>query len=258
MNKKLLVLLNTFTLLLMLYANFGSFVKIFSNETVASISYKYNTMFAPAGYAFSIWSIIFTFCIGFVVYQFHLLQTIDPNQFILRTGIWFSIGNLSNALWVYCWTNEMLGYAVVLIFILLISLVKLMLNYFSLNDNKNLKTRLLVWWPVTIYLGWIIVATVACVAAWLVYLGCNVGKLTEENLTIMMIFIGCGLYLILIRKYNLISTTLVGVWAFTAIAVRHWGKINSIAWVAITATILLIAAISINNFLSKKSKDYTD
>ena len=161
----------------MLFVNYGSFAKIFSTATVASISYKYNTLFAPAGYAFSIWSLIFIFCIGFVIHQFYLLRTNDPNEFIRRSGIWFSIGNLSNALWVYCWINELLGYSVILIIILLISLVKQMLNLLPDYDNKLTKNRLWIWWPITIYLGWIIVATVACVAAFLVYIGWNGGAL---------------------------------------------------------------------------------
>ncbi len=251
-NKRLLVLLNTFTLLLMLFANYGSFAKVFSGETVASISYKYNTLFAPAGYAFSIWSLIFLLCIGFVVHQFYLLRTNDPDQIIIRSGTWFSIGNLANALWVYCWTNEMLGYSVLLIFILLISLIKLVLKLLPVHENKSTRYRLWVWWPVTIYLGWIIVATVACVAAWLVYMGWNGGKLSEAYWTIIMIVIGCTIYLILIWKYHLQSTAFVGIWAFAAIAVRHWGEFNAIAWTAVAASVILTAAISISIIISGK------
>ncbi len=252
MSKKSLVLINALTLLLMLFANFGSFAKIFSTETVAGISIKYNTLFAPAGYAFSIWSLIFILCIGFVVHQFSLLSSNDPKQLISRTGLWFSIGNLSNALWVYCWTNEMLSYAVILIIILLISLIKLMLSLLTVYDKKNLKTLIWVWWPVTIYLGWIIVATVACVATWFIYLGWNGGKISEQFWAIIMIVIGCTIYILLIWKYHLNSTALVGIWAFTAIAARHWGTFNLIAWSAMASTVIIMIVISISIILPVK------
>ena len=120
-----------------------------------------------------------------------------------------------------------------------------MLNLLPDYDNKLTKNRLWMWWPITIYLGWIIVATVACVAAFLVYIGWNGGALSMNVWTIIMIGIGCIIYVILCWKFHLLSTALVGIWAFTAIAVRHWGVFIDITWSALTAVVFLSATISI-------------
>ena len=54
-----LVLFNTITLAVMLFINYASNAGVFSEISVADISHKYDTLFAPAGYAFAIWSLIF-------------------------------------------------------------------------------------------------------------------------------------------------------------------------------------------------------
>jgi len=99
-NKSLsLVILNTITLVIMLFANHASNSGMFTNNNVADVSHKYDTLFAPAGYAFIIWGLIFLLAIGFVIYQWVLLKTNDSHQYIQRTGVWFTVGNLANAGW---------------------------------------------------------------------------------------------------------------------------------------------------------------
>src|SRR5215210_4904981 len=119
---KNLVLLNTITLALMLFVNYTSATAVFSTVTVRDVSHKYDTLFAPAGYAFIIWSPIFLLCIGFVAYQWILLNSGDPTQYINRTGIWFAISNIANSLWLYCWINELIGWYVMLIILLMMSI----------------------------------------------------------------------------------------------------------------------------------------
>lgn len=249
MKKKVLVIINAVTLLLMLLANYGSFTFIFSNETVASVSFKYNTLFAPAGYAFAIWSLIFFLCIGFVVYQINLLFKKTNDKLIEKCGYWFALGNMFNAFWVYVWTNEWLGISVLLIVGLLITLIQLMLVIRS-GSEKN-SNKLWVYLPISIYLGWIIVATVACIAAWLVYMGWNGWGLGPLYWTIILILIASLIYLALLVKYSLVSTAFVGIWAFTAIVVKHWNKEPRIVVAGVSAVLILIV-FAVKNFLEKK------
>src|SRR5579862_2242806 len=115
-----LVVFNTITLLVMLFANFASNTKMSSKETVADISLKYDTLFAPASYAFIIWLFIFLGCICFVIYQWVLLKKGDPENFIDKTGIYFSLSNIANGAWVYFWVNDKISICVVVILLLLL------------------------------------------------------------------------------------------------------------------------------------------
>ncbi|HEY5408246.1 MAG TPA: hypothetical protein VIJ92_14215, partial [Ginsengibacter sp.] len=216
------VLLNTITLLMMLFANYASNTGFFSTENVADISHKYDTLFAPAGYAFIIWGVIFLLAIGFVIYQWILLKRKDPNKYIERTGIWFALGNVANAAWLYCWLNERIGLSVICILILLLSLIILTIKLRLELDDVPVRNIFFVWWPLSVYLGWIMVATIACIGAWLTSLSWSGFGLSESVWTIVLIIIASLLYLRLIQKRNMRESAAVGIWAFIAIAVRQW------------------------------------
>lgn len=247
-----LLTLNTLTLIIMLLANFAGGTGYFFKKTVAQVSYKFDTLFAPAGYAFIIWGLIFLLCIAFVIYQWILLKNNDSNQYIQRTGLWFSIGNLANAAWVYCWTSEMMGMSVVLILLLLLCLICLTVSLRLELDDVPVRSIFFVWWPITFYLGWIMVATIACIAAWLKSTGWDAFNLTENVWTIVLITIASLLYLLLIKKRNMREAALVGVWALIAIAVRQWHTHNDISIAAMIAYGALSVASIIHVYKNRR------
>ena len=253
-NSKGLVILNIVTLAVMLFANYAYNADIFSNATVGDVSHKYDTLFAPAGYAFSIWGLIFLLCIGFVGYQCVLLKKGDPKQLIRRTGLWFTISNVANTLWLYCWINEMLALSVILILLLLFCLCMLTVRLRLELDDEPVRTIFFVWWPVVIYLGWMMVASIACIAAWLVDTGWRGGEFGEVAWTILMVAVATILYLFLVRKRNMREAAIVGIWAFIAIAVRQWENHNNISIAAIIASVILLAATAIHAY---KSRNYS-
>lgn len=232
----------------MLLANYAGSTGVISTVTVGDISHKYDSLFAPAGYAFIIWGLIFLLLIGFVGYQWSLLKTNNPRHYIIRTGWWLSLSNLANILWLFCWTNELIGWSVVLILVLLFSLCVLTVRLRLELDDEPLRTIFFVWWPIVFYLGWIMVATIACIAAWLVSIGWKGGVIEQDVWAMIMIVVACALYLFLVAKRNLREAALVGVWAFVAIAVRQWHTHNNIAFTAIAASAILLVATAIHGY----------
>jgi hypothetical protein len=235
----------------MLLANYAASTGTVSNVTVGDISHKYDSLFAPAGYAFIIWSLIFLLLIGFVGYQWSLLKTNDPRRYITRTGWWLSISNLANILWLYCWINELLGWSVILILVLLFSFCVLTVRLRLELDDEPVRTIFFVWWPIVFYLGWIMVATIACVAAWLISTGWNGGPVGEDVWAIIMIAVACALYLFLISKRNLREAAVVGIWAFTAIAVRQWNSHSNIAIAAIIGAVILLIIAGVHGYKNR-------
>ncbi|KAA9037577.1 hypothetical protein FW778_15900 [Ginsengibacter hankyongi] len=254
-NKSLsLVLLNTITLVIMLFANYASTSGMYSNKNVADVSHKYDTLFAPAGYAFIIWGVIFLLALSFVIYQWVLLKTNDSQRYVQRIGIWFTVSNIANAGWLYCWLNEQLGLSVICIFILLISLIILTIHLRLELDDVPVRNIFFVWWPVTFYLGWIMVATIACVASWLTSIGWAGIGISQSTWTIISIVIACLLYLIIIVTRNMREAAVVGIWAFIAIAVRQWNNHNGIVWTALLSSLILAIAISAHFY---KNRNYS-
>jgi hypothetical protein len=253
MNKKyVLVLLNTITFIFLLIINYASNQHLLGNYTVADVSHKYDTLFAPAGYAFLIWPVIYLLCIGFIIYQFTLLKS-DSNNYIGRTGIWFTVSNIANALWCYCWVHEWLGWCVIIILIQLISLLILVLKLKLELFDEPVRVIFFVWWPIVFYTGWLVTAIVACIAAWLVSINWDGFGISAETWTIIMIVVALIPYLILHFKRNMREASTVGVWAFVAIAVRQWNAYIDIAIAAVIAAVILSILIAIHFY---KGKNY--
>ncbi len=246
-----LVIINSIALAAMLFANFAGATGFFSSENVGDISHKYDTLFAPAGYTFIIWSLIFLLAVCFVIYQWILLKNGDPKKYIERTGVWFIVSNVANACWIYCWLNEQVGLSVICILVLLSSLIILTINLRLELDDVPVREIFFVWWPVTFYLGWIMVATIACIAAWLTSVGWSRFGINQNTWAITLIIVACFIYLLLIKMRNMREASLVGIWAFIGIAVRQWYQFKDISWVAIVASIILMAASFIHVYKNK-------
>jgi hypothetical protein len=241
----LLVSCNTITFVLMLLMNYTSNARLLNGLTVADIAHKYDTLFAPADYAFIIWGVIYLLCTGFIIYQFTLVKN-DPDAYIQRTGFWFAVSNLANTLWVYCWVHEWLDLCVIIIFILLVSLIILTIKLRLELDDEPVRVIFFVWWPIAIYLGWVMVATIASAASWLVSIQWKGFGFEPDIWTIIMIVIACILYIFLNQTRNLRESVIAGIWAFIAIAVQQVGAHDYVAITAIIASLILTVLTAVH------------
>ncbi|HEX8333140.1 MAG TPA: hypothetical protein VF622_10980, partial [Segetibacter sp.] len=155
--------------------------------------------------------------------------------------------------WLFCWLNEWLALSVIVIVLLLLSLCMLTIRLRLELDDEPVQTIVFVWWPIVFYLGWITVATIACVAAWLVSTGYRGGAIGEELWTIIMIAIACIIFLVLLKNRNLREAALVGVWAFIAIAVKQWQLHHNVSVAAIIASLILLVAAGIHAYKNRRS-----
>ena len=89
-----------------------------------------------------------------------------------------------------------------------------------------------VWWPICLYSGWIAVATIANISAWLASMHWS-AVFNGVQWTMIMISVAGVLNLVIIRTRNMREFACVGVWALVAIAVRHWGAIPALQWTSV-------------------------
>ena len=180
-------------------------------------------------------------CIAFVVFQFVLYNRNDADSYIEKTGWWFACSNVANIIWLYVFTHEWLGLSVLAILLLLVSLNVLTMRLRLELDDKPVLVVAFVWWPLVLYLGWIVAATVACIASWLVYLKWNAAGIAPDIWTVFMLMIAAFIYLFLLQKRNMREAVSVGIWAFIGIAIRQWGKhFNIVATAVILSAVLLL------------------
>lgn len=231
--------------------NYATNVMGINGNTVGSLSDEYANLFTPAGYAFAIWGLIFISLIAFCIFQ--VIRAYTDNKdgtFIEQIGPWYSLANLGNAAWLWFWLNEVTWLTVILMLFILFSLLKVIisLNMNSWNAPRPIKT--FVWFPIALYSGWITVATVANVSAYLAKINFD-AIFPETTWTIIMLLTAVLINILVVTKRNILVFGMVGVWALIAIAVRHWGSIPSIQWTALLGAVGIMLAI-IWNFFRKK------
>ncbi len=248
-----LLIANTLTLIFALVLNGLAGNGVFNDKTVGEISDKYNTLIAPAGYAFAIWGIIYLLLLLFVGYQWYAWFRQREDRELKQAGWWFALANIANGLWIVAWLNEYIGISLFLIFMLLLALIMLTLRLRLEIWDAPMRIIAFVWWPIVIYLGWIVVASVANVAVYLVSIDWQGFGLAPQIWAIIMIGIATFLYLLMIYMRNMREAAIVGVWAFVAIAVRQQGNYNEIMYAAIIASVILFVAVSIHGFKNRET-----
>jgi hypothetical protein len=134
------------------------------------ISDFYPNLFVPAGITFSIWGFIYLLIIGFTVHGLIAAFKKNENTAVkfIHTGPWYVISCLANASWIVAWHYEQITVSLGLMFILLYSLIRVYTAMERAPVPSTFPEKLTLRWPFSIYLGWITIATVANVTAWLV------------------------------------------------------------------------------------------
>lgn len=256
MTKVSLASLNTFSFIIVLYINYYIASGESGLPTMGELSEKYNSLFTPAGYAFSIWGIIYLFLALFIGHQWYLIITKKSDNAVTKGGLWFFFSNLANGAWVVVWSLEYIFLSFVVMLVLLFCLVKLVINYRLEIYDAPLRIILFIWWPICIYFGWIILATMTNFSIVLKYI-LNINLLVPEIYwTIALIAISVGVYLYLTFTRNLREAALVGVWGLVAITVKHWQEVDEVAWAALIAAIILFIAAGYHGYKNKDTSPF--
>lgn len=251
--KKFLQTGNVIAFLVTLILNYLSNTGIFNGNTMASVSAEYENLFTPAGYAFSIWGLIYLGLFAFIIYQGRSLFTPAPDDFVSRIGIWFIVSCLANSLWVLAWLYEFTGLSVLIMIVLLFSLVKIIISLNMELDDVPVKKIAFVWWPFSIYSGWITVALIANIAAWLSKIGWDGFGLSDVNWTIIMICIATAINLLITWTRNMREFAMVAVWALIAIAFPNRYSHEPIYITALLAAAIITLSTCVHAYKNRKN-----
>ena len=252
--KKILQIANILALIVTLIINYLSNSGIFNGNTMATVSARYQNYFTPAGYAFAIWGLIYMGLLAFVIYQARGLSKKVADQWpVLEIGWWFVISCAANSLWVFAWLYDYIGFSVVIMIILLISLIKIIIDTRMELDDLPIKKIAFVWWPFCLYSGWITVALVADVAAWLTKIHWDGFGISGITWAIVMIIVAGIINLIVTWNRNMREYALVATWALIAIAVANWNTAQPVVNIAIVVASVLFLSSGIHAYINRKT-----
>jgi benzodiazapine receptor len=196
------------------------------------VSDLYPSLFTPAGLTFSIWSVIYFLLAGFVVMSW--LRSDD--KMINRVLPWFIFTCVLNMGWILAW-HHLLATPSVFIMLALLSILTYIFRMLHQSDSADMKLKLWVILPFTVYLAWICVATIANIAAWLIALGWQGGLIPPQLWTILMMTIAAALALKVTIDYRVPFFSLVVIWALFGIYFR-WHN-SSYSSITIAAMVLM-------------------
>jgi hypothetical protein len=182
------------------------------------VSDSYRVFFVPAGYVFSIWGLIYLALLTFAGVQ-AFSSALEPLVAPVR-GL-FVVSCVANGAWIFCWHYRQLALSVAVMLVLLITLT---LIYRRLRPSGGPAPSGLARWtvlaPMSLYLGWICVATVANVSDLLFALGWEGAPLTGPLWAAIMMAVASGIIVALALKFWDAIPPLVLIWALVGIVVK--------------------------------------
>lgn len=199
------------------------------------------TPLAPAGPAFSIWSVIYAGLVGYAIFQ--LLPSSRRSERHAALRPWAALSALLNAAWI--WTVQLGSVtASVVVIVLLLAVVLRILVLLQRTRSEGWADLLLTDGTFGLYVGWVCVATVANTSAWVATWG--IGEFPGWEAAagaLAAVAAGIGIALV-IWTSGRVAPTLSIAWGLAWIAVgRTDGGLESttVAWCAgIAAAILLV------------------
>ncbi|MCQ2558792.1 MAG: tryptophan-rich sensory protein [Oscillospiraceae bacterium] len=211
---------NTIAFLAMVAINLLAELLPLGGYTTGQISDAYPNLFTPAGLTFAIWSIIYLLVGFFVLYQWGLFGSSEEgSRMTAKIGILFTLSCVLNILWILCWHSNSIGWSVMCMAGLLITLV--LIQFRIRSDIAGKAQRFAVNAGFDIYYGWIIAAAIANISVWLVKLGWDRFGLSETFWAASIILVGAavGICVVLIGRNRLAGLAMT--WAYGGILMKH-------------------------------------
>ena len=215
---------------------------LLNGKTSGEISDLYTTLITPAGYTFSIWSIIYTLLLIFAAYQ--ALPRNREKSFLHQVGFLFALSGVMNVLWLFLWHYDLLSLSIVLMFALLATLMAIYLRLDIGRADVNLVERICVHLPFSVYLGWITVASIANVAVALTAIGWDGGGIDPLTWAVLVIVVALLITLAVIATRKDAAYGLVIVWALAGIMVKQMENQTIVLTTQVSITIALVAIVA--------------
>ncbi len=200
-----------------------------------------DVLITPASYAFAIWGVIYLGLISLGVYQ--VLPQNRNNSYLQKMGYYLVISSLAQILWVFLFLSRFFVLSTVAMLAILIPLILLYLNLDIALISLSKKQKWFVNFPISVYLGWITVATIvnfALALYWINWDGFGISNLVWTMIMIMVAAI-LGSLIIINRRDKVYCG--VFIWALIAITMRHLDILPIAITSGLSAIILLVLMI---------------
>ena len=237
-HNKTLMIVNIAALVVVLFVNFLSNALPLNGRTAGEISDALPSYFTPAGYTFSIWALIYTALLGFIVYQ--ALPAQRDRRFVGRIGWLFAASSVFNVAWLFSWHYGVYALSIFFMLALLFTLIAiyLRLDIGRRHPELSLADKLFVHFPFSLYIGWITVATIANVASVTAYWGWDGFGIAGPTWSAIMMLVAAAVAGALLFNRRNLAYAGVLIWALFGIRAAY-PDVALIANTAVAAAVFI-------------------
>lgn len=215
-------------------------------RATGEVSALYPTLITPAGFTFSIWGVIYLGLLSYSVAQFVHPLADDPLPDALAWPLIAS--GAANVTWLLLWHSLSITWSVIAMLVLLASLVA---AYRTARRSRTGAPAELERWavraPLSIYLGWVSVATIANVSIALSGAGWDGWGVPAEGWAVAVLLVGAALAAAgLVREGDGVFAG-VFVWAYAGIAAGtpdDLVRLTAIVLAGVVATGITVSAVA--------------
>ena len=269
--EKRIVALNAATFVVVLALNGLAGSGKLTGTSIGAVSNDFPTYITPAGYAFSIWGVIYTCMSLFVLYSFSPQARGSARLFPHRgegVGLAFAVSNMLNVLWIVLFTQNKTAFVWAsspFLFALLAALLVVYERCGCWTHAFDFKQR---GWPAiaelvgldigfSLYAGWSSVACIINIAAAGGSGGSELASAAVQEVWSCTMLVVAALVntAVVVRRHDPIFP-LVLAWASNAIRTQHYARSVDIASasVAIIGLVLSATAIALRMHTSRKAQ----
>ena len=234
-----LKIFNTVMFLGTIFTNFFVINGFGSLKSIGNISNEYNTLLTPPDWAFSIWGLIYSVLLLFNICQF--FPQLGLNQEVTNIGPIFVISCLFNIAWIFTFsvgTKYSILISVFIILGLLISLFFIQDRVKFFNSNSSTYKILFIDIPFSIYLGWVITASIVNIGTSIRAFNIDVDY--KNIFYIVMLILALFIYVFTLTKRNNYGSYVIFIYVLISLIIKH--KDNNLL-ISYTVTILIFVII---------------
>ncbi|MDO7876841.1 hypothetical protein Q5H93_19000 [Hymenobacter sp. ASUV-10] len=208
----------------------------FNGQSMGEVSAKYPTLLTPAGYAFSIWGLIYLGMVAYGIWQ--LLPAQRKLSLPDAVAQPLTLANLGSAAWVVLFAYEQILLSLGVMLLVLVSLIVA----YGRARRRVLVDAAPAWVsvPLAIYLGWISVAATINIIIGLQNVGLAFSGGIPVLLAYVLIILIVVLALIMSRAFSAIVFALTVAWALVGIWVVQLREIPELGWTALAGAVVAI------------------
>lgn len=202
------------------------------------------TLIAPAGPAFTIWSLIYLGLAAYAVWQWFPAARAQAARHA-AVGWWIAGSMVLNAAWLLSVRAGLIWLSVAVI-VALVAVLGMAVRALVAHRSESLADRVVTDTTVGLYIGWVSVATCANVTAALVDSGVDPGEVAGEWGAIAVLAVAGAVGVALVRAAGS-SAFLAGgaaaalVWGISWIAIARWTDLPESPLVAGVAAVVALA-----------------